>query len=136
MFSTANVSGLGKVLVDSRGWTVYVLTKDGTHNVPCTDGTGCTDLWPDLPLPDGKTAQAGAGVQASMLKAQHNQDGETYPTYNGWLMYEYAADGGPAQSNGEGIQSFGGTWYALSPSGKPVTSGASSSQSSSGGYNY
>jgi hypothetical protein len=56
-------------------------------------------------------------------------DGETYPTYNGWLVYEYSGDSGPGQSNGQGIKSFGGTWYVLNASGSPVTtmSGGSSS---------
>ncbi|HYQ11157.1 MAG TPA: hypothetical protein VEP92_08325, partial [Gaiellaceae bacterium] len=59
-FSTANVSGVGTVLVDGSGKTVYILTADGKTNLPCTDGSGCTGLWPDLPLPDGSSgAKAG-----------------------------------------------------------------------------
>jgi hypothetical protein len=60
-------------------------------------------------------------------------DGETYPTYNGWLMYEYVSDPGPGYANGEGIKSFGGTWYVLDASGNPVTAKASGS-SGGGGY--
>jgi hypothetical protein len=78
---------------------------------------------------------------ASLLKAMKSSDGETYPTYNGYLMYEYASDTGPGQSNGEGIQSYGGTWYAISPAGTLVksssgSSGSSSSGGGSGGYGY
>jgi hypothetical protein len=47
-------------------------------------------------------------------------DGETYATYNGWLMYEFTGDSGPGQGHGEGIKSFGGTWYALTPTGDPA----------------
>jgi predicted lipoprotein with Yx(FWY)xxD motif len=131
-FSTANVSGVGSVLVDGRGKTVYILTSDGKTNVPCTDSSGCTGQWPDLPLPDGSSgAKAGTGVKASLLGTKKESDGETYPTYNGWLMYEYAGDSGPAQSNGQGITSFGGTWYVLDASGDPVKSGGSSGK---GGY--
>jgi len=137
MFKVAQVSGLGSVLVDARGHTVYILTSDGHHNVPCNDASGCTKLWPDLPLPDGASAAtAGPGVKASLLKAKKSSDGETYPTYNGWLMYGYAGDSGPTQGNGQGIKSFGGTWYALNPAGTPVTTMASTSPSSSSGYNY
>jgi predicted lipoprotein with Yx(FWY)xxD motif len=142
MFSTANVAGLGTVLVDGRGYTVYVLTNGHKKNLACTDANGCTQVWPDLPLPDGVSkAAAGAGVMASLLKAMKSSDGETYPTYNGYLMYEYASDTGPGQSNGEGIQSYGGTWYAISPAGTLVksssgSSGSSSSGGGSGGYGY
>jgi predicted lipoprotein with Yx(FWY)xxD motif len=130
--STANVSGLGTVVVDGQGRTVYILTSGGHANVSCTDSSGCTKVWPDLPLPDGvSTAKAGSGIQASLLSTKKLSDGETYPTYNGWLVYEYTADSGSGQAGGQGIKSFGGTWYVLSPSGNPVTSA-----SSSGGSGY
>jgi predicted lipoprotein with Yx(FWY)xxD motif len=127
-FSIARVSGVGNVLVDGNGRTVYILTSGGRRNVPCTEDSGCTKLWPDLPLPDGvSAAKAGTGIKASLLGTKKSSDGETYPTYNGWLIYEYAGDSGPGQAKGEGIKSFGGTWYVLDASGNPVTS-------SSGGY--
>jgi len=121
MFSAMNVQGVGMVLVDGRGRTVYLLTSGGHTNVPCDDASGCTKVWPDLPLPQGtSSAMAGSGLQASLLSTTKLSDGETYPTYNGWLMYEYVGDSGPGQANGQGIQSFGGTWYAISPAGTPV----------------
>jgi len=58
-------------------------------------------------------------------------------------MYEYTADTGPGQGHGEGIQSFGGTWYALDASGHLVMPGsagstatttANSTASGGGGY--
>src|SRR5436189_6284172 len=89
-FSTAKVSGVGTVVVDGRGRTVYILTADRKTNAPCTDASGCTKLWPDLPLPDGvASAKAGMGINASLLSTKKLSDGETYPTYHGWLMYEY-----------------------------------------------
>lgn len=122
MFSATNVPGVGMVVVDGRGRTVYLLTSGDHTNVPCDDASGCTKVWPDLPLPQGtSSAKAGNGLQASLLSTMKLSDGETYPTYNGWLMYEYVGDSGPGQAHGEGIQSFGGTWYAISPAGTPVT---------------
>lgn len=142
-FSAANVSGLGMVVVDGKGRTVYALTSGSNKNVPCDDASGCTKVWPDLPLPNGtSSATAGSGLQASMMGTMKLSDGETYPTYNGYLMYEYVGDSGSGQNHGEGIKSFGGTWYALSPSGQLVTSsssgsggaGSSSSSSNNSGY--
>lgn len=131
-FSIANVSGVGNVVVDGRGRTVYNLTNGGHGNVPCTDESGCTKLWPDLSLPEGVTAaKAGTGIKASLLGTK-KLEGETYPTYNGWLVYEYSGDSGPGQARGEGIKSFGGTWYVLDASGNPVTS--SSGGGTGGGY--
>lgn len=134
-FSTANISGLGSVVVDGRGRTVYILTSGGHTNVPCTASNGCTKLWPTLPLPAGTSATAGTGVKASLLGTKKLSDGKSYPTYNGWLIYEYAGDPGPDQAKGQRIKSFGGTWYVLSASGTPVTSSASTSgTTTSGGY--
>jgi predicted lipoprotein with Yx(FWY)xxD motif len=133
-FSSAKVSGVGSVLVDGSGRTVYILTADGKTNVPCDDASGCTGMWPDLPLPDGSSgAKAGTGVKASLLGTKKLSDGETYPTYHGWLVYEYSGDSGPGQSNGQGIKSFGGTWYVLNSSGNPVTT-MSGGSSGGGGY--
>ena len=133
-FSASSVSGVGKVLVDGKGRTVYILTSSAKKNVPCSDASGCTAVWPDLPLPSGKSAAtAGQGIDASLLSTMKLGDGETYPVDNGYLLYEYTGDTGPGQANGEGIESFGGTWYALSPSGAPVkTSGSGGG----GGYSY
>ena len=133
-FSTASVSGLGNVVVDGRGRTVYILTSDGHTNVPCTVSSGCTKLWPTLPLRGGMSAAtAGPGVNASLLGTKKVSNGKTYPTYNGWLIYEYAGDPGPGQAKGQKIKSFGGTWYVLNASGNPVTSSTGSS-GTGGGY--
>jgi predicted lipoprotein with Yx(FWY)xxD motif len=123
-FATASVPGVGTVLVDAKGRTVYILTSSGQKNVSCSDASGCTASWPDLPLPDGTSAaEAGMGVRASLFGTM-KEGGETYPTYNGYRMYEYTGDSGRAQANGQGVKSFGGTWYMLDASGKPARSGA------------
>lgn len=134
-FRTASVSGFGKVVVDGKGRTVYILTSGTQKNVPCTDASGCTKLWPDLPLPDRvSAAKAGMGMNASLLSTMKNMtDGETYPTINGWLVYEYSGDSGPGQANGQGIKSFGGTWYVLNASGNPIKSSSGGSGGPGGG---
>jgi predicted lipoprotein with Yx(FWY)xxD motif len=136
-FSTANVKGLGTVVVDARGYTVYLLTADGQKSLPCDDASGCTGVWPDLPLPAGTSPQAGGGVQTSLLSKIKLANGEDYPTYKGWGMYEYSGDTGPGQAHGQGIQSFGGTWYAIDANGAPVmASAASTSSTSKSPYGY
>jgi predicted lipoprotein with Yx(FWY)xxD motif len=131
-FSVVKVSGVGDVVVDGKGRTVYILTSGAKKNVPCTDASGCTAVWPDLPLPNGKSAAtAGSGLDGSLLGTQV-ANGETYPTYNGYLLYEYSGDTAAGQANGQGLKSYGGTWYVLDSSGQPVKS----SGSGGGGYGY
>jgi predicted lipoprotein with Yx(FWY)xxD motif len=79
------------------------------------------------------SATAGSGNQASLLGTVKNAAGDLYGTYHGWPLYTYSGDSGPGQTNGEGITSFGGTWYVLSTSGSPVTSSHSQSGNSGSG---
>jgi predicted lipoprotein with Yx(FWY)xxD motif len=127
---------VGTVLVDGKGMTLYALTDDQGKNVPCEDSTGCTKVWPDIPLPDGvMEATAGSGVQASLLGTTKGDSGEIYPTYGGFSLYTFVRDTAPGQANGEGIKSFGGTWSAVTPGGKlAIKTGASSSSNGSPSY--
>ena len=128
--SAKSVAGVGTVLVNSKGQTLYMLTSEKGGKITCTDDNGCTKVWPDTELPKGATsAAAGSGIQTSLLGTVKNSAGDLYVTYHGWPLYTYTGDSGPGQANGEGITAFGGTWYALSTSGSPVTSGYSRSGS-------
>ena len=128
--SAENVAGVGTVLVNSRGQTLYMLTSDKGGKITCTAGNGCAKVWPSAELPKGATsATAGSGIQTSLLGTVTNSAGRLYVTYNGWPLYTYTGDRAPGQANGEGITAFGGIWYVLSASGNPVIS-----QSQSGHY--
>jgi hypothetical protein len=45
-------------------------------------------------------------------------------TADGAPLYYFSGDSAAGQVNGQGIKSFGGTWYALQTSGHPLTSTA------------
>jgi predicted lipoprotein with Yx(FWY)xxD motif len=119
--SGANVAGVGTVLVNGDGRTLYALSSERGGKITCTEANGCTKVWPDTELPAG-TAQgiAGAGVQASLLGTAKGATGDLYLTYGGWPLYTYSGDSGPGQANGQGITSFGGTWSTLTPAGTPI----------------
>jgi predicted lipoprotein with Yx(FWY)xxD motif len=138
--SAKSVAGVGTVLVNGQGQTLYMLTSEKGGKITCTDASGCTKLWPDTELPKGMTAaKAGSGVQSSLLGTVKSASGSLYVTYNHWPLYTYAGDSGPGAAHGQGITSFGGTWYVLNASGTPVTSAQSqpgSSPSAGGGGSY
>jgi predicted lipoprotein with Yx(FWY)xxD motif len=136
--SAKNVAGVGTVLVDGNGQTLYMLTSEKGGKITCTDDNGCTKVWPDTELPKGATsATAGSGIQTSLLGTVKNSAGELYVTYHGWPLYTYTGDNGTGQANGEAITAFGGTWYVLSAaSGNPVTSSHPQSGSGSSGNGY
>ena len=130
--AAASVPGVGTVLVNGDGRTLYLLTSEKSGTLTCTDDNGCTKVWPDTELPSGTTRPiAGSGIQASMLSTVKGPSGALYITYAGWPLYTYSGDTGPGQARGQGIVSFGGTWEALTPAGTPVTA-----TSSSGGSGY
>lgn len=129
-FSTANVAGLGTVLVNGDNRTIYILSSEAGGKLTCTDDNGCTKVWPDTELPSGVSAGiAGNGAQSSQLGTVKSPDGKLYVTYGGYPLYTYSGDSGPKQNHGQNITSFGGTWYAIDASGKPVTT-----STGNGGY--
>ncbi|MDQ6615065.1 MAG: hypothetical protein M3083_10020 [Actinomycetota bacterium] len=124
--SSANVPGVGTVLVNGQGLTLYLLTSEQGGKLTCTDDNGCTKVWPDTELPAGvAAATVGKGVDGSKLGTVKGSAGNLYVTYAGWPLYTFSHDSGPGHANGEGIVSFGGTWETLTPAGTPVLPPAS-----------
>jgi predicted lipoprotein with Yx(FWY)xxD motif len=121
----AAVPGLGRVLVNGQGRTLYTLSSDTGGKVTCTDANGCTKFWPDTALPRGvKHGVAGSGARASLLGTAKAIDGSLDLTYgrSHWPLYTFAGDTRPGEAKGEGITGFGGTWYAITRAGTPVVS--------------
>ena len=117
--SAASATGVGTVLVDGSGRTLYMLTADMGGRVTCTS-TPCTTLWP--PLLVSSAPSAGTGASASLLGTASTANGKLQATYNNWPLYLYAGDSAAGQANGQDIQSFGGVWHPLAKSGQPVSS--------------
>jgi predicted lipoprotein with Yx(FWY)xxD motif len=112
--SATTVPKLGKVIVDSKGFTLYDFHKDKGGKSSCYGG--CAQVWPPL-LTEGK-AQAGEGAMAAKLGTTKRKDGTVQVTYAGWPLYTYTADTKPGDANGNDISTFGAQWYALLPSGE------------------
>src|SRR5580704_4167052 len=132
-----SVPGVGTVLVNGQGQTLYMLTSEKGGTITCTQANGCTQAWPETLLTNGvTTAKAGTGVQSSLLGTVKDASGDIEVTYNHWPLYTFSGDSGPGVAKGQGLTSFGGTWYVLNGSGSPVTSSPSGTASSGGGYGY
>jgi predicted lipoprotein with Yx(FWY)xxD motif len=125
--SVAN-GGLGKILVDSQGRTLYLFKRDTGTTSMCTGA--CAANWPPLRAHGKPTVDGGAN--ASLAATTKRSDGATQVTYNGHPLYRYSGDQKPGDSNGQGLNTYGGRWYALTPAGNQV----SGKGSSSGGSGY
>ena len=108
---------LGKILVDSKGQTLYLFTKDSTGKSACSGM--CATFWP--PLTAGGNPAVGPGAKASLIGTIKRSDGTSQVTYHGHPLYRFAKDTKPGDVNGEGVTAFGGSWFAVSPAGNRVS---------------
>jgi len=125
-------TGLGRILVDGNGRTLYLFARDSRGRSACAGA--CASAWPPL-IASGKPL-AGAGAKAALLGTVRRADGRLQVTYNHHPLYRFFKDTRKGQTNGEELDAFGAEWYALSPAGTRVEQHDTSSQSTSGGYGY
>jgi predicted lipoprotein with Yx(FWY)xxD motif len=125
-----DVAGLGKILVDSQGRTVYLFEKDTGPKSTCSGA--CAQEWP--PVTTSGKPSAGDGVTASMVATTKRSDGTTQVTYNDHPLYRFAGDDNPGDTSGQNLDTFGAEWYVLSPAGDKVEGRAKGS--GGGGYAY
>jgi predicted lipoprotein with Yx(FWY)xxD motif len=119
---------LGKILVDAQGRTLYLFQRDAGTTSACTGA--CAINWP--PLRANAKPTVGGGTKASIVGTSARSDGKPQVTYNGHPLYRFSGDHGSGDTNGQGVNAFGGLWYAVSPSGDEITTPARSG----GGYGY
>jgi predicted lipoprotein with Yx(FWY)xxD motif len=119
---------LGKILVNAQGRTLYLFQKDSGQQSACTGA--CAVNWPPLRA-NGKPTE-GSGASAALVGTISRSDGKPQITYNGHPLYLFAGDQKAGDTKGEGLNAFGGSWFALDSAGNQVSGGGSSS----GGYGY
>jgi predicted lipoprotein with Yx(FWY)xxD motif len=123
-----NSNGLGKILVDSQGRTLYLFEKDQGTKSACSGA--CASAWP--PVRDSGKPVAGTGADAAMLGTTPRSDGKAQVTYNGHPLYLYSGDSSPGDANGQGLNAFGALWQVVSPAGDAITTKPSGSGGGSG----
>ncbi|GAA0700526.1 hypothetical protein GCM10010193_64110 [Kitasatospora atroaurantiaca] len=111
--------GLGQMLTDSAGRTLYAFTEDKDATSTC--GDNCIATWPALTTPAKAKMSGGPGVQATLLGTAERTDGASQVSYDKWPLYYYAEDTAPGAVNGQGVD---GVWFAVSPTGKLIRTGA------------
>jgi len=113
--STAK-TGLGTILVNSRGHTLYLFGKDPKGKSACSGQ--CATFWPPL-IASGKPRAAGS-AKASLIGTIKRADGRRQVTYNHHPLYTFVKDTKKGQTHGEAFSAFGAKWYAVSPAGAKV----------------
>lgn len=108
-------SKVGADILEMAGRPVYVHLLSSGAPAACT--VACLSEWPAVDA--SSVPPAESGVHASMLSTTLLAGGTRVLTYDGRRLYFFYEDTS-SHVTGEGIESFGGFWYVVSPSGKPI----------------
>jgi predicted lipoprotein with Yx(FWY)xxD motif len=131
-----SVSGVGDVLVDAQGRTLYTPDQESSGHVLCTGA--CTKVWLPVTVPTGSSPMADSDVSAK-LGTVSRTDGTTQVTAAGRPLYRFDFDNAAGQATGDGVSdAFGGQhflWHVLTPAGD-VSAAQPSPSDSGGSYSY
>jgi len=124
-------TGLGKILVDSQGRTLYLFLKDSGTQSACKGA--CTSAWP--PLRTSGKPTVGTGANAAIIAiSPRSSNGTPQVIYNGQPgLTATRAIRSRATRTVQGLTAFGGGWFALTPAGDQVSGQPSNSGSGGGG---
>lgn len=101
---------LGSHLVDARGMTVYLFTRDETPGQSVCTGD-CLTAWPPVSVAAGNTVAAAEGV-TGVLGLIPTGDGRLQVTYDGRPLYYFQGDTEPGQTTGQAINDV---WFVVAP---------------------
>ena len=114
-------SDLGKILVNSKGQTLYLFQADKGSVSTCSGA--CASAWP--PVTTKGAPIASAGLSSAKLGTTRRSDGTTEVVCNGHPLYTFAGDSSPGETTGEGNEGFGAEWDVVSASGNKIEDGDS-----------
>ncbi len=104
--ATATIKGTTEtILTNAQGMTLYYRTSDTATSV-CSGG--CASAWPPL-LATSSSAPTSSASLPGKLSAVTDANGSQC-AYNGHVLYTFASDTAPGQTNGEGV---GGVWFVV-----------------------
>ena len=130
------LAGVGTVLVDRSGKTIYSPQQEARGKILCTGS--CLGFWFPVPVSPGTPLHALPGVSGVLGTVHRADDGVTQLTLNGRPLYTFRLDRAPGQVHGNNFSdSFGGKsfiWQVVAASG--VASSVTHSAKPSGGYSY
>jgi len=136
---TRNLAGLGSVLVNTAGKTIYSPEQEAHGRILCTGS--CLSFWLPVTVKSASGLHAAGRVTGVLGTIHRRDDGLTQVTYNGRPLYTFRLDQSPGQARGSNFSdSFGGTsftWQAVTagaPAGGAVPSSGPGYQGGAGSY--
>ncbi|MGH6925530.1 MAG: COG4315 family predicted lipoprotein [Propylenella sp.] len=96
-------SGMGKILVNEKGMTLYTFDKDEMDKTNCYEK--CAVNWPPLMAADG------AAAEGDWTLVERTDGGKMW-AYKGHPLYLWVKDQNPGETTGDGV---GGVWHVAKP---------------------
>jgi predicted lipoprotein with Yx(FWY)xxD motif len=128
--------GVGMVLVDRSGKTVYSPQQEAHGKILCTGG--CLGFWFPVTVAAGTKTHDAPGMSGTVGTIRRSDNGQSQLTYNGRPLYTFRLDQAPGDLHGNDFSDqFGGTsftWQVVSASGAAAASTHSAKPSP--GYSY
>jgi predicted lipoprotein with Yx(FWY)xxD motif len=122
VISARTLPGVGTVLVDRSGKTLYSPQQEAHGTIMCTGS--CLSFWFPVPVAAGVTVHAPAGATGVLGTIHRPDDGLTQLTYNGKPLYTFRLDQAAGQAHGNNFTDHFGsasfTWHAVTASGAPA----------------
>jgi predicted lipoprotein with Yx(FWY)xxD motif len=129
---TEDNSGIGTILVDKSGKTLYFADQEADGTIQCVDD--CLQFW--FPA-ESSEATAPPGVEGLDV-LRRADDARQQLTFQGKPLYTFRLDRSAGDANGNDVEDdFGGThfvWHAVTVDGAAPTSGDSGGGAGGGGY--
>lgn len=120
---------LGQTLTDADGRVLYLFAPDKPNM--STLSTAGQAVWPPFTATGRPAAMDGA--QVAQIGVVSGASGAAQVTYHGHPLYYFVGDRRPGQVTGQGLNEFGGRWYALSTAGAAITAAAHATAAGSSG---
>jgi predicted lipoprotein with Yx(FWY)xxD motif len=131
--ATSTSAGVGPILVDSTGKTLYFADGETASTINCTGD--CLGFWTPLSVTGNATPKVAGGLTETVATIQRG-DGKTQITYNGHPLYTFQLDTSKGQAKGNNFtDAFVGksfTWHAVTAAG--MAAPTTSPPEPSGGY--
>jgi predicted lipoprotein with Yx(FWY)xxD motif len=132
--STRSLPGIGTVLVNQSGQTIY----SPQQKIVCTGS--CLGFWFPVTVAPGTALRGSAGVTGVLSTIHRGDNGLTQLTYDGKPLYTFRLDQVPGQARGNDYTDhFGGatfTWHAVTTAGTSAEPSPAAPSGSASGYSY
>ncbi|MGW1975753.1 SCO0930 family lipoprotein [Streptomyces sp. NPDC001889] len=113
--STRDDAGLGRIVRDAKGRTLYRFIKDTDWPMKSNCVGACLDTWKPAKMLDKAAVKAVEGIDPKLvINYKRPDNGTDQLTLDCWPLYWFTGDQKPGDTNGQGV---GGTWFAVKADG-------------------